>query len=76
MGTHVKGIDDEILSNFVTEKFPLTPRWITEKFGLDKPSKETFLYADVAANGQVGNPNYPWEALDSMELFRNLVKKL
>lgn len=74
MGTHVKGISDEILSNFVLENFPLTPKWITEKFGLDKPSKDTFLYADVAAHGQVGNPNYPWEKLDSLELFKNILK--
>ena len=74
MGTHVKGISDEILSNFVLENFPLTPKWITEKFGLDKPSKDTFLYANVAAHGQVGNPNYPWEKLDSLELFKNILK--
>lgn len=74
MGTHVKGIDDEILSNFVLENFPLTPKWITEKFGLDKPSKDTFLYADVAAHGQVGNPDYPWEKLDSLEFFKNILK--
>lgn len=72
MGTHVKGISDENLSNFVLENFPLTPKWITEKFGLDKPSKDTFLYADVAAHGQVGNPNYPWEKLDSLEFFKNI----
>ena len=74
MGTHVRGIIDEILSNFVLENFPLTPKWITDKFGLDKPSKNTFLYADVAAHGQVGNPSYPWEKLDSLELFKNILK--
>ena len=74
MGTHIKGIDDEILSNFVLENFPLTPKWITDKFGLDKPSKNTFLYADVAAHGQVGNPDYPWEKLDSLEFFKNILK--
>ncbi|MCZ6187017.1 methionine adenosyltransferase [Campylobacter ureolyticus] len=74
MGTHVRGISDEILSNFVLENFPLTPKWITDKFGLDKPSKNTFLYADVAAHGQVGNPSYPWEKLDSLELFKNILK--
>ncbi|MCR8699975.1 methionine adenosyltransferase [Campylobacter ureolyticus] len=74
MGTHIKGIDDEILSNFVLENFPLTPKWITDKFGLDKPSKDTFLYADVAAHGQVGNPDYPWEKLDSLEFFKNILK--
>lgn len=74
MGTHIKGIDDEILSNFVLENFPLTPKWITDKFGLDKPSKDTFLYANVAAHGQVGNPDYPWEKLDSLEFFKNILK--
>lgn len=74
MGTHVKGISDETLSNFVLENFPLTPKWITDKFGLDKPSKDTFLYADVAAHGQVGNASYPWEKLDSLEFFKNILK--
>ena len=54
------------------EKFPLTPRWIIDKFGLDRPGKGSFLYADVAARGQVGNDEYPWEQLDSVELFKAL----
>ncbi|MCZ6135503.1 methionine adenosyltransferase [Campylobacter ureolyticus] len=74
MGTHIKGVDDEILSNFVLENFPLTPKWITDKFELDRPSKDTFLYANVAAHGQVGNPHYPWEKLDSLEFFKNILK--
>ena len=60
MGTHANGVNDDMLSNFVSEHFSLTPRWITNKFGLDKPSKDTFLYAKVAAKGQVGNAKYPW----------------
>ncbi len=71
MGTFTK-IDDDKLSEFVMENFPLTPRWITEKFGLDKPSAETFLYADVASRGQVGQSDYPWEKLDAVEIFKNL----
>ncbi len=71
MGTFAK-IDDDTLSAFVMENFPLTPRWITEKFGLDKPSAETFLYADVASRGQVGQSDYPWEKLDALEIFKNL----
>lgn len=74
MGTQVGGIDDDRLSNFVTENFALTPKWITDKFGLDTPSKDTFLYAKVAAKGQVGDPTYPWEALDSVELFKSLLR--
>ncbi|KEA45549.1 S-adenosylmethionine synthetase [Campylobacter mucosalis] len=73
MGTQIAGLDDDKLSNFVMQNFPLTPRWITQKFGLDKPSKDTFLYAKVAAKGQVGNAKYPWEKLDSIDLFKTLL---
>ena len=71
MGTYTKHNDD-VLSAFVMENFPLTPRWITQKFALDKPSADTFLYADVAARGQVGQSDYPWEKLDELEKFKNL----
>ena len=70
-GTYAS-VSDDILSNFVMKTFSLTPRWITEKFALDKPSRETFLYADVAARGQVGQSDYPWEKLDSLEIFEAL----
>lgn len=73
MGTHNSKVNDEMLSNFVSENFALTPKWIINKFGLNKPSSKTFLYAKVAANGQVGDPSYPWEALDSVELFKKLL---
>lgn len=67
-GTYTK-VNDDILSTFVMENFALTPNWITKKFGLDKPNESTFLYADVAARGQVGQSDYPWEQLDSMDIF-------
>jgi len=70
-GTYTKLNDDE-LSSFVMESFALTPNWITRKFDLDKPSSSTFLYADVAARGQVGQEDYPWEKLDQIELFNKL----
>ena len=65
-------LNDDQLSLFVMDNFPLTPNWITNKFALDKPSVDTFLYADVAARGQVGQPDYPWEQLDQLELFEAL----
>jgi len=65
-------IDDGELSDFVLKTFSLTPRWITEKFSLDRPSEETFLYADVAARGQVGQSDYPWEKLDAVDTFKKL----
>lgn len=71
-GTAAEGMDDDRLSEFVQQNFSLTPNWITRKFDLDKPSKETFLYADVAARGQVGQSDYPWERLDELEKFEAL----
>jgi len=71
-GTVIEGLDDDKLSTFVSESFSLTPNWITKKFNLHKPSKETFLYADVAGRGQVGQSDYPWEKLDSLEIFQSL----
>jgi S-adenosylmethionine synthetase len=70
-GTNTSKSDDE-LSTFIEDNFPLTPNWITKKFSLDKPSAYTFLYADVAARGQVGQSDYPWEKLDDIELFNKL----
>ncbi len=71
MGTFTK-LDDDKLSQMIMELYPLTPRWIIEKFSLDKPSKNTFLYADIAARGQVGQKDYPWEKLDEVEKFKSL----
>jgi len=71
-GTVINGLDDDKLSEFVLNNFPLTPNWITRKFNLDHPSKETFLYADVAARGQVGQSDYPWEQLHDLEKFEAL----
>ena len=73
MGTGM--LDDGKLSEFVHDTFALTPRWITEKFALDKPSASTFLYADVAARGQVGQSDYPWEKLDVVDTFKALKDK-
>ncbi|MFA9372646.1 MAG: methionine adenosyltransferase [Poseidonibacter sp.] len=71
MGTYTR-LNDDVLSQFIMDTFPLTPKWITDKFALDKPSAETFLYADVASRGQVGQSDYPWEKLDELEKFDNL----
>jgi S-adenosylmethionine synthetase len=71
-GTVINGLDDDKLSEFVLQNFSLTPNWITRKFDLDHPSKDTFLYADVAARGQVGQSDYPWEKLDELDKFEAL----
>lgn len=73
LGTYTS-LDDDVLSDRVMERYALTPRWITERFGLDKPSEKTFTYADVASRGQVGQSDYPWEKLDDLEWFEKLKK--
>jgi len=70
--TGLTKLKDEELSKIIADRFSLSPRWITEKFGLDRPSKERFLYADIAAKGQIGYPEYPWETLDELEWFKGL----
>jgi len=70
--TSLVNITDETLSQIIAEKFSLSPRWITDKFGLDKPSKEHFLYAEIAAKGQIGYASYPWEKLDELNWFSSL----
>lgn len=70
--TSLTKIKDETLSQIIAEKFLLSPRWITDKFGLDKPSKDHFLYADIAAKGQIGYAEYPWETLDELDWFSSL----
>ncbi|MBD3768427.1 MAG: methionine adenosyltransferase domain-containing protein, partial [Gammaproteobacteria bacterium] len=72
MGTNSPNISDEMLSERIAAEYSLTPRWITEKFKLNQPSAETFLYADVAARGQVGQSDYPWEKLDALVFFESL----
>ena len=71
MGTWNKLNDDE-LSKLISDKFSLTPMWIIKQFNLDKPSKDNFLYADVAGRGQVGQDDYPWEQLTEIEWFKKL----
>jgi len=68
--TGLAELKDEALSQMIADKFVLSPRWITDKFGLDRPSKESFLYAEVAAKGQIGYAQYPWEKLDELDWFR------
>ncbi len=72
MGTNCAGVGDVELSGFVGAEFALTPRWIKEKFALDKPGAGGFFYADVAARGQVGVASYPWERLDAVGVFAGL----
>jgi len=47
---------------------------IVAVFTFYNDGKDTFLYAKVAAKGQVGNAKYPWEKLDAVDTFKALIK--
>ena len=47
------------------ELFPLTPRAIIERFGLDRP-----IYRPTAAYGHFGRPELPWEETDRADELR------
>ena len=70
--TGLTGIKDEELSQMIADKFVLSPRWITDKFRLDQPCKENFLYAEIASKGQIGYAEYPWEQLNELDWFQRL----
>ena len=65
-------LKDEELSALIKDKFPLTPFWIKNRFGLDNPLGNGFTYIQTAAKGQVGYEEYPWERLDEVEWFKSL----
>ena len=73
MNTGVLKRGDEVLSKTIADAFALTPKWITQKFGLDRPGEGRFFYADVAAKGQVGYAEYPWEELEELAWFSSLL---
>jgi S-adenosylmethionine synthetase len=70
MGTGIE--DDGVLSEKISNQFKLSAKWITDKFKLDKPSSNSYLYSDVAARGQVGQSDYPWEKLDELKWFESI----
>ena len=68
MGTGL--VSDEQLSSFVEQNFPLTPNWIRDHFSLDNLYSQGLSYAKIAAQGQVGFAEYPWEKLDLVAALR------
>ena len=58
------------ISNFVREKFKLSPRWIIERLKLQRP-----IYFNTAAYGHFGRheENFTWEKLDLVKQFKTLL---
>ena len=75
-GTNIENISDDVLSIFIENNFEMTPNWIKNKFKLDLPNEDNFLYVTTAEKGQVGFREYPWEKLNDIKLFEDFKEKL
>jgi S-adenosylmethionine synthetase len=65
---------DERIASAVRRACPLTPRWIRDRLGLDRP-----IYARTAAYGHFGRPpdadgGFSWERLDLAETLLESVR--
>ncbi|MGI5824237.1 MAG: methionine adenosyltransferase [Bacillota bacterium] len=62
-----KTADDKI-ADFVRGNFDMCPKAIIEKFGLRRP-----IFKQTAAYGHFGNPGFPWEKLDSVDMLKKIL---
>lgn len=58
-------LSDEQLSKLVLEHFDPRPSAIIEELDLQRP-----IYAQTAAYGHFGRPEFPWEQIDRLEALR------
>lgn len=61
-------IDDEKIADFVIENFDMCPLSIIERFDLRRP-----IFKKTATYGHFGDPNFPWEQLDSVKIMKKLL---
>ena len=62
-------LDDETLAEVVKKEFDLRPAAIIEALGLRRP-----IYAETAAYGHFGRPDFPWEKTDRAEDLKKYLK--
>ena len=58
-------IETEKISELIREVFPIKPQDIVEQLGLKTP-----IYRQTAQNGHFGNPDFPWEKTDKVEILK------
>lgn len=58
-------ISDDEITKLIRDTFDMRPAAIIEKLGLRRP-----IYKQTAKNGHFGNPDYPWEKTDSVEIIK------
>jgi len=62
-------VDNYDLSQFILKNIDLTPKGIIDKLGLKRP-----IFRATASYGHFGRNEFPWEALDLVELFKSNFK--
>ena len=61
-------VDEERIEKFIKEKIDFTPGGIIKRFNLRRP-----IYKKTAVYGHFGWEEYPWEKLDLVPLFKELL---
>jgi S-adenosylmethionine synthetase len=61
-------VDDDIITKAIWDNFDLSPRGFIDQLKLEGP-----VYKETAAYGHFGR-DFSWEKLDSVEVFKNLLK--
>lgn len=62
-------VNSSDLSDFILKNIDLTPRGIINRLGLKRP-----IFKATAAYGHFGRNEFPWEALDLVDLFKSNFK--
>lgn len=62
-------VDNYDLAQFILKNIDLTPKGIITKLGLKRP-----IFRATASYGHFGRNEFPWEALDLVDLFKNNFK--
>ena len=60
-------LPDDKIAAAVIANFDMRPQAIIKKFGLKRP-----IFKQTAAYGHFGNPDYPWEQLDMVDVLQKL----
>lgn len=61
-------VPESILEDFIQKNIDLTPKGIIERFDLRRP-----IYRPTAVYGHFGREEFPWEKLDLLDMFKELL---
>lgn len=63
-------ISDTKIEEFIKKEFPLSPKWIIKQLNLTKTK-----YYPTASYGHFGRDKFPWEKLNLVDKFKDLIIK-